>query len=276
MKLKKILAVLCVCALALSLAIPVFADAIENGSKVVFDGTIADEKDEGLEVAVAVLYGNIHKLYVNPYGLPFTIKDGVITAPVQGDDGQVTDQPTGETIKEGTTTNGWFSHTAVIKNLSRDELDVKVTFTMELNSSNVKVVEYDLTNPQNPVADIDPNFNCLYGTFQITKATMSKTKEISATNWTIHTETDGDMYEIAIPASDSVPTSPTATGFKLAGATPPTGTATEDTPAYAAFRIRGGATINADGAASDATNSNIANEWGEDDTVNMTISFSFN
>lgn len=254
MKLKKILAVLCFCALAVSLAVPVFAapgDPIENGASIDYEGAFPDED---LTVAVSVLYA-MKKLYVNPYGLPYTIQK----TSLMDNSGQTT----GEKIQEGTVTDGWFSNTAVIKNNSTTSLGVSVTISTDAHGA-AKVVD-DADD-----AALNPQFNCLYGDFQITKATLVS-GVITPTDW------DTNMKTVAIPSTDNPIAAAQPTGFTLDGAQEGTGMQAGTTiPAYAAFRIRGHAVIcSADATGSDATAGSTANVWPEDDVVDMTVAFSF-
>lgn len=277
MKMKKLLAVLCTFALVFALAIPAFASPspsqtpIPNDAEIDYEGTIAGDEDPDLTVAVSVLFA-AKKLYVNPYGLPFTIKNTTVR------DGGTDAQPVNVEIQEGTTTAGWFSHTAVIKNNSTSDLPVSITVKYTLKSGGVKVVAYDVST-ETPT--LDDNYNCLYGAFQITDAKLQD-GVISATDWVAApasgaTDT-AHMKQVAVPASDNVPTEPTETGYTLVGGEEGLDDFARPiiTPSYAAFRIRGGAAINADGAdASDASNGSIANVWPGEDTVDMTIAFSF-
>lgn len=78
MKTKKLLAVLCACALVFALAVPVFAgddDPIENPTQTDFTG-----KTPSATVSVQVIAG-VKELYVNPYGLPYTLPNGSGTVP---------------------------------------------------------------------------------------------------------------------------------------------------------------------------------------------------
>lgn len=265
MKLKKILAVLCVCALAFSLAIPAFAaTGIENDASLTLEGSTTNDPDN-LTIAVSVLYA-MKKLYVNPYGLPYTIKT---TALKEGPDDSATN--TNLTIQEETVTAGWFSNTAVIRNNSLTPLKVSVTISTEVHGA-ARVVENKAD------ADNYKSNNCVYGTFQITQAKAAGSV-ITPTDWKEDTTgdgTNGHMKEVSIRATGDPNTGAQDTRFTVAAATPPTGIQTENTPAYAAFRIRGGAVICSEDSAADATASSIANVWPDEDVVDMTVAFSFN
>lgn len=256
MKLKKVLAVLCVCALAVSLAVPVFA-----ASDTPADASIDYEggfPDSDLEVAVSVLFA-MKKLYVNPYGLPYNIKNTTLN-----------DEDSSE-IYEETVSDGWFSNTAVIKNLAPKALPVSVTIkTTEKGDARVVASANDASNY--------PAYNCLYGNFQITKA-INEDGVITPTDWVLNTgatDETNHMKQVAIPATGA-PVTLQDTQFEVDEAKEGEG-ANEGLmmPGFAAFRIRGSAVIRT----ADGTSGNIG-EWddgsngGDGDVVDMTVAFTF-
>lgn len=261
MNVKKLLAVLCACALFFALAVPAFAassTAVTNSASIDLDGTYAPDDD--LEVAVSVLYA-MKKLYVNPYSLPYSIKNTTLTT-----DGTTASED-GESIKEETTTDGWFSNTAVIKNNSTGALHVSVTITTEAQgAARVVASKADAAHY--------PQYNCLYGNFQITTASLVS-GVITPSDW--DATATGNMKEVPIPDTANPNTAAQDTQFILAGGQEGTGVnAGTIVPTYAAFRIRGGAVICAqDATGSDATLGSIANVWDQGDVVHMKIAFSF-
>ena len=284
MKLKKLLAVLCVCALALALAVPAFAEAtpgdassgnIKNPLENEFVGTNPEDQNSGLTVSVAVLKG-ANKLYVNPYGLPYTIPTGSI-------------ENSTDTIVEGTTTAGWFSTTSLIKNESENDLKLKVTMTTT-EKGGVKVV----TPANAPATGTTPADNTLYGYLEITTATRATDGKITP-NWVAATgggdhanlrvvpvpAGSGTAGEAGSPAKDVVPdvrTGGTGTpaGFTLTKMIVGTGANVGiDTPSYAAFRIRGFAVVGgSDASGSNASDGN-ASGWLEGDLADVVVAFSF-
>ncbi|MCH5259496.1 MAG: hypothetical protein J1F18_07080 [Lachnospiraceae bacterium] len=270
MKLKKILALLCCCALAVSLAVPVFAGTVAptDGATIVYAGSPAKEGDADLTVAVSILYA-MKKLYVNPYGLPFNIK----TTKVLDSSGTATD----ETIYEETVTEGWFSNTAIIKNIAPSDLNVKVKISTD-PKGNTRVVE-DEADAANHT-----EYNCVYGTFEITEAKLVKDddgkNQYKPTDWKLYNVSDGAQAGhkrfVPIRATGDPDTSLQDTEYTIVGAkTEETAMGWETTYGYAAFRVRGGAVINK----GESTEGNIgpatANEWPDTDVVDMTVMFSF-
>lgn len=255
MKLKNLIAVLCVCAMVFALAVPVFADEATNGNignstKTDFEGTPVPDPDN-LTVSVQVLTA-LTKLYVNPYGLPYTIKDGKIgTAPEEGQ------EDTRDSIKEGMTTDGWFSHTAIIKNESDGELHVIVTMTTT-EQGDVKVVSYATGSGEN----FEPRENSLYGKLEIVSAYYDyDTNAITPRAW------DG-TYTVEVPVGSGQPGvagTPVKkdTNFILNAAE------SADAPQYAAFRIRGSAVIGSDTSAADG------DVWPNADVADVSVAFSF-
>lgn len=270
MKTKKLLAVLCACALVFALAIPVFAaanpeDPINNPTNTDFEG-----KTPSATVSVQVLAG-VKELYVNPYGLPYTLPNGTATAPTVPAPTGGTASTTTYTIKEETTTDGWFSTTAVIRNTGNTPLDVKVTMTTK-EHGNVRVVDAD------PGAGASLAYNTLFGTFDIADATADDDNVITA-DWTT---TTGHMKQVNIPAG-------AGTGVDgEAGATlaeEPTnytiiGSKTEEvygrevtTHGYAAFRLRGSAKMANNEEATDGQTQ--PNKWLNKDVADVSVAFSF-
>ena len=271
---KKLLAVLCACAIAFSLAIPVFAEStaseIPNGTKIIFEGTFPDTNTT---VSVSVLTG-LTNLYVNPYGLPYTIKDGEVMEP-SAQNPQVM-EPTGEVIEEGITTDGWFSNTAAIRNDSDAKLDVFVTMTTT-EKGNVKVIA-DPNNPAYTSSD-----NTLYGRFEITKATATDTqnaeeediKLIKATNW-------NDVYTVGIPVGGQtvrtaapMDAATNANAFSIDAGRPDVDLDTGlpiIVPTYATFRLRGSAVV---GSGSGGASDGDASGWLSSDVADVAVAFSF-
>lgn len=273
MKKKKFLAVLCACAIAFSLAVPAFAEAspdeIANGTQIIFTGTFPDDNTT---VSVSVLTG-LTNLYVNPYGLPYTIDDGEVMEPDADDPQQMVS--TGEYIKEGTTTDGWFSNTAAIRNDSNAQLDVLVTMTTT-EKGGVKV-ELAPADPDN----FTPTDNTLYGNFEIVTARGVADQDESGSPITMITPGDWDSADtVAIPAGSGTANTPGrtdknhATGFVLNGVGEEMD---EDTgemvsvPTYAAFRLRGSAVI---GSSTSSTGSD-ADGWLNTDVADVVVAFSF-
>lgn len=258
MNMKKLLAVLCACALVFALAIPAFAEATPgelypNGTKVDFEGTMPDED---ITVSVSVLTA-LTKLYVNPYGLPYKIADGKIGNAPTGEQ-----EDTRDTIKEGTVTDGWFSNTAAIKNDSDANLSVKVTLTTT-TKGNVKVVTTDPTGTS-------PAENTLYGNFQIAAAKYASK--------TITPGTFKADYNVVIPEGSGTPgvagtpyEQDTTFILNKAGTDVEQGQ-TISVPTYAAFRLRGVAVIGS--GSGDASDSN-ASGWDKADLADVSVAFSF-
>lgn len=265
MNVKKLLAVLCALTLVFALAIPVFATAIANGTQTIFEGSTTDD----LTVSVSVLKGN-DKLYVNPYGLPYTIQPTKAQKPVKGDSG-VEWEDADETIVEGTTTNGWFSTTSALKNESLTPLKVSVTMKSELseNAEAGRVKILDAATEE--VTGHDKVFNCLWGNLELAGASYDTGKKLLTPDW------DGentDVVTVGVPELGETVAEDTA--FVLDGADPE---AVDNNgrpwtaPAYAAFRIRGSAKI-AD--ASEATSGDLKiTDWEDTDLVDVTVAFSF-
>lgn len=250
---KKLLAVLCTCALLFALAVPAFASgAMTNGTETVFEGADT-ENDPNLTVSVSVLKG-ANKLYVNPYGLPYTIKNG--TAQDAGG------TATGESIKEGVTTDGWFSTTSVIKNETETALKVSVTMKSEEKTANVKVVTGKTA--------ANPAFNCLWGNLQIAPAEYNSSTKLITPDW-------DSKEEVSVPTADNPITDPADTHFTLAGGTPGEDNLGQPitVPAYAAFRIRGGAKLGSASASGGDASDGSASGWGKNDLVDVTVAFSF-
>lgn len=266
MNVKKLLVVLCALTLVFALAIPVFANAIANGTQTVFEGSTTDD----LTVSVSVLKGN-DKLYVNPYGLPYSIQNTVAQKPVKGDSG-VEWEDADETIVEGTTTNGWFSTTSALKNESLTPLKVSVTMKSELSTgasaARVKILD---ASTEEVTEHEDKIFNCLWGNLELAGASYDTGKKLLTPDW------DGentDVVTVGVPKLNETVADDTA--FVLDGADPD---AVDNNgrpwtaPGYAAFRIRGSAKIaDADEATPGET---PITEWKDTDLVDVTVAFSF-
>lgn len=282
---KKILSLVCVCALALCLAVPAFAaagDPIGNGASVDFTGTPA----EG-EIAVVMQTGKTN-LYVNPYGLPYTLGYGEVYATA----GATTfDKTKDYAIKEpDTATEGFFSDTAVIRNNGTIALDVKVTMTTT-EKGNAKVVAAQSGVPA--AGNIDAQY--MYGNLEITTATMAAgsatvtTTAATGSDPAVKTEETGvnvvtpdwDSKEtVAIPAGSGTagtagtPSAVADTGVVLAAFKSEhdenTGVTT-NTPGLVAYRLAG-TTVPADEAVSPAT---VPALWAEDDVADVTVAFTF-
>lgn len=268
MKTKKLLAVLCACALVFALAIPVFAaanpeDPINNPTNTDFEG-----KTPSATVSVQVLAG-VKELYVNPYGLPYTLPNGTATAPTVPAPTGGAATTTTYTIKEETTTDGWFSTTAVIRNTGNTPLDVKVTMTTK-EHGNVRVVAAD------PGAGASLAYNTLFGKFEITDATADDQNVITPDWSSTHKKTvdipAGAGTGVDGEAGDTLAEEPT--GYTIIGSK--TDTVMGDlvtTHGYAAFRLRGSAKMaNND----EATVGNVEqNKWLNKDVADVSVAFSF-
>lgn len=290
MKLKKLLAVLSVCALIFALAVPVFASnassgEIENPLENKFEGQDPN-RDPSLTVSVAVLKG-ANKLYVNPYGLPYTIPAGTIYKA----DGIT---PSGDTIVEGTTTAGWFSTTSLIQNNSENDLKVKVTMTTT-EKGGVKVIAPDDAAIDN-FDTTAPDSNTLYGYLEITTATRADDGKITpdwkaATGGTDHANLrvvpvpagSHTAGQAGTPAKDVVPDTRAGSsngpiGFTLNKAGSKFDDATNamvPVPSYAAFRIRGTAVLGAGSASGGNASDGNASGWLNTDLADVVVAFSF-
>lgn len=247
MKLQKILAGICTGALALSLSIPAFAAGVTNDTETTFSGSTLSGGTVAVTVPTAT---GTNKLYVNPYGMPYTLTDGTFQiAPAPSDGGSATNG----TIKETTTTAGFFSNTAVIKNESTAKLKVSVTMTTT-EAGAVKVVATDPTGT--PPAD-----NTLFGNFEIANATLTGTT--LTPNWT-------GAKQVVIPAgsgtaSTAGTSTTTDTQFSIPAATSTMNQGvTTITASYAVFRLTGKAFIG-------STN----NSWDDADLATVVVAFSF-
>lgn len=252
---KKLLAVLCTCALLFALAVPAFAsnNAMTNPTENTFEGS---DMDDELTVSVSVLKG-ANKLYVNPYGLPYTIREGTAK--------NAAGTATGEKIKEGVTTDGWFSTTSVIKNESTKELKISVTMKTVERSANVKVVANEDAVAANSA------FNCLYGNLQLAPASYDSTSKLITPDW-------DSKKEVAVPTVASPLTTATYTELDIDAADDSQRDAAGRPiiePGFAAFRIRGHAVIGSgEATGADATAGGAA-EWAKGDLADVTVAFSF-
>ena len=250
---KKLLAVLCTCTLLFALAVPAFAsnNAMTNPTENTFEGS---DMDGELTVSVSVLKG-ANKLYVNPYGLPYTIREGSATGAGAN----------GEKIKEGITTDGWFSTTSVIKNESTKALKISVTMKTVERSANVKVVANEAAVAANSA------FNCLYGNLEIAPADYNSTSKLITPDW-------ASKEEVPVPTVASPLTTATYTNIDIDAADDSQQDAAGDpiiTPAFAAFRIRGHAVLGSgEATGADATAGGAA-EWAKGDLADVTVAFSF-
>ena len=157
MNTKKMLAGVCAGAMALSLSAPAFATAIANPTEVDFTGKPA----EG-EIAVVMQTGK-RNLYVNPYGLPYTLGFGEVF--VSG--GTTFDKTQDLAIKEpATSTEGFFIYTAVIQNNGDVALSVNVTMTTT-EQGNARVV---LEANKPTATNVDGQY--MYGNLEIAPATI--------------------------------------------------------------------------------------------------------
>ena len=275
MKLKKLLAVLCVCAMVFALVLPVFAaddddDATSGSIKNPLENDfVGSNPDSSLTVSVAVLKGD-NKLYVNPYGLPYTIPDKKVAL----DQKPIDESEEKADIKEGTTTAGWFSTTSLVQNRSNGALKVSVTMTTT-EHGDVKVVKVGPGDTVPTSATVSNN--TLYGELRLAKATYDADNGTITPDWTAAT---GDMVTIPVPAGADTPnqkgtpdvTSVLDVGFTLdaAGTRYDPSTQTDVTsPSYAAFQIRGNAVM-APGASSGDIGS-----WDKADLADVTVAFSF-
>lgn len=159
MNTKKMLAGVCAGAMALSLTVPAFAaGSITNSMSVPFTGKPA----EG-EIAVVMQKGKTN-LYVNPYGLPYTLGFGEVF--VSG--GTTFDKTQDIAIKEpDTASEGFFSDTAVIQNNGDIALSVNVTMTTTENGNAKVVLEADKPTAGNVTGQY------MYGNLEIAPATMA-------------------------------------------------------------------------------------------------------
>lgn len=291
MNTKKMLAGVCAGAMALSLTAPAFAADIDNGASVDFTGKPADG-----EIAVVMQTGG-RNLYVNPYGLPYTLGYGEVF--VSG--GNTFDKTTDLAIKEpSTVTNGFFSDTAVIQNNGDVALDVKVSMTTTEKNNLVFVAAQN----QVPTAGtLTKQF--MYGNLEIATATLETGKAKVTTTAAqagppavdaVKTEVDG--VQIVIPDWDNRQTVAIPAGAAGAAADPLTGTAgkgaasaaentnvvlaasetTTDslgtsttTPGFVAYRLAG-TTVPADKEASAGAG---ISAWDSDDVADVTVAFTF-
>lgn len=272
MKLKKLLSVLCACALIFALAVPAFASSatsgnIPNDTETEFKGDHLPDEDNGVTVSISVLY-SLKKLYVNPYGLPYKIADAAVMVPDPDNPGQM--KKGDDKIQEGVVTDGWFSDTAIIKNDAKDSLKVSVTMTTTTHGA-VEVVL-----PANaPQANNTPDNNTLYGKFQITDATYDTAKKTYIPgDWTVAADKPAKEADIPVGAAANVKGTPTKSniGYILKGEHEETDQSTGrpyTSAGYAAFRMRGSAVIGANSASPGDAG------WGQNDLADVSVAFSF-
>lgn len=283
MNTKKMLAGVCAGAMALSLSAPAFAAAIDNATAVDFTGKPA----EG-EIAVVMQTGKSN-LYVNPYGLPYTLGFGEVHATA----GATTFDKTKDiAIQEpSTSTEGFFSDTAVIQNNGDIALNVNVTMTTTEKGKAKVVLEASKPAAGNVTAQY------MYGNLEIAPATIgtgtatvTKTAETSAgagdavkeeqTDVTIVTPNWKDKKVVAIPAGSGTagtagtPSAVADTTIDLPAAKTETDSfgASTTTPGVIAYRLAG-TTIPMDtessGGADDVT------PWDAGDVADVTVAFTF-
>lgn len=273
MNMKKFLASACAGAMALSLAVPAFASNVSNPNKTDFTGAIADNTTG--TVSVSLRANAATKLYVNPYGVSYDLPYGEVKTA-----GADFDVDKDLVIAQGTSAAGFFSDVAVIENKSTSALTVGYTLTTTEKGA-VKVVA--------AAPGSTPTANTLYGSFEITSATMSTgTAEVTKADGTTKEEKTGVTIitpdwsatakkSMPIPAgggtagtAGTATSSTPAQNYTLAAATSTTDPMTQAvtiTPAYAAYRLTGTAVS---GEASGATI-----PWAQADVANVTVAFTF-
>lgn len=283
MNTKKMLAGVCAGAMALSLAVPAFAvdpTPIANTTSVDFTGKPA----EG-EIAVVMQKGKTN-LYVNPYGLPYTLGYGEVHATA----GAATFDKTKDiAIQEpATAIEGFFSDTAVIQNNGDVALNVHVTMTTTAQG-NVKVVAASSDVPS--AGSINAQY--MHGNLEIAPATIATgtatvTKTAASgstpavkeeqTGVTVVTPNWAGKKLVAIPACTTAgtagtPSAVTDTQIDLPAKTSVTDDtgATTVTPGVVAYRLAG-STVAADAAVSPATSPAV---WAEEDVADVTVAFTF-
>ena len=288
---KKLLSCACAGVMALSLAAPAFAagTAISNGASVNFTGKPA----EG-EIAVVMQTGK-KNLYVNPYGLPYTLGFGEVYTTA----GATTFDKTKDiAIKEPDTAfEGFFSDTAVIQNNGTIALNVQVSMTTTNQGDAMFIEEADL-----PAANARIH-QYMYGNLEIAPATISTgtakvTKTAASggtpavmeeqTGVTIVTPTWTAKKTVAIPAGKDDGTDPdnTAAGTPSTVADTdidlPAAQTVEDAdtglsstvPGVVAYRLAG-TTVPADAVPTGATAGTPVAVWKDVDFANVTVAFTF-
>lgn len=280
MNTKKMLAGVCAGAMALSLSAPAFATAIGNATEVDFTGKPA----EG-EIAVVMQTGKSN-LYVNPYGLPYTLGFGEVYTTA----GATTFDKTKDiAIQEpSTSTEGFFSDTAVIQNNGDIALNVNVTMTTT-EQGNARVV-LEANKPS--ATNVDGQY--MYGNLEIAPATIgtgtatvTKTAAASGnpavkeeqTDVTIVTPKWDDKEVVAIPAGSGTagtagtPSAVADTGIDLPAAKTETDSfgASTTTPGIVAYRLAG-TTIPMDKVNATVT---TVEPWQEADVADVTVAFTF-
>ncbi len=278
---KKLLSCVCAGVMVLSLAAPAFATAISNSASVDFTGKAA----EG-EIAVVMQTGKSN-LYVNPYGLPYTLGYGEVF--VSG--GTTFDKTQDIAIKEpDTATEGFFSDTAVIQNNSNIALSVNVTMTTTEKGKAKVVLEAAKPTAGNVTAQY------MYGNLEIAPATLATgtatvTKTAASgstpavmeeqTGVTVVTPNWAAKKTVAIPAGSNTagtagtPSTITDTDIDLPAAAEvedeATGTSST-VPGVVAYRLAG-TTIPMDKESSSGLD-DVA-PWDEGDVADVTVAFTF-
>lgn len=280
---KKFLSRVCAGAMALSLAVPAFAatNPIRNDASVTFNGAPADG-----EIAVVMQTGTTN-LYVNPYGLPYTLGFGEVF--VSG--GSTFDKTQDIAIKEpDTASEGFFSDTAVIQNNGNIALNVNVTMTTTEKGKAKVVLEANKPTVGNVTAQY------MYGNLEIAPATQSTgtatvTKTAASggtpavkeeqTDVTIITPTWASKKTVAIPAGGGTagtagtPSAVADTDIDLPAASTTTDENTGDTvtvPGVVAYRLAG-TTIPMDKEST--TSANDVTPWDTADVADVTVAFTF-
>ena len=216
MNLKKILTGACAGALALSLAIPAFADL---GTEY----TATDNIGESVGTITVSTPAESGSLYINTAGAPYELKD--VTSG-------------GLTVKGSTVTDGFFTTPAVLVNKGEDELVVKVTVT-----SNVKNLEIKASLAGSETS------NTIAGNLEV--ATVTANGTIVTPKWdTAEKFAIPAAADTSGTATDSAsPTTGTVTA-KLPGATEgqdPTTFAPITIPGCLAYRLAGKIALGDDG-----------------------------
>lgn len=279
---KKLLSCVCAGAMALALAVPAFAASspIANSTATDFTGKPA----EG-EIAVVMQTGKSN-LYVNPYGLPYTLGFGEVLA------GSEFDADTDIAIKEpDTATEGFFSDTAVIQNNGEIALDVSVSMTTTEKGALVFVADSTKVPGAGTLTK-----QCMYGELEITTATLETgtatvtgaSGKVEQAGVPIVTPDWAGKKTVAIPAgaagADASPLTATigkgaASAAADTGVVLPAAAEVEDeatgtsvtVPGFVAYRLAGTA-VPADKEASPAT---APAAWTDADVADVNVAFTF-
>lgn len=274
---KKLLSCVCAGAMALSMAVPAFATAITNSTATDFTGKPA----EG-DIAVVMQTGKSN-LYVNPYGLPYTLGFGEVLA------GSAFDADTDIAIKEpDTASEGFFSDTAVIQNNGEVALDVSVSMTTTEKGTLVFVADSTKVPTAGSITK-----QVMYGELEITTATLATgtatvtgaSGKVEQSGVPIVTPDWAGKKTVAIPAgaagATATPLTGTAgkgaasaaadTGVTLAAATTTSAGGIETTtPGFVAYRLAGTA-VPADSDGSGGAGA----AWTSTDVADVNVAFTF-